>query len=133
MCTTCIYMKRDNFNFKIVNFPHLCSKIPSKPAYGVYISQLVRIGRICSSFVQFKERHYKLTWTRYIHIHIVYIVLRMYCTYKDPPLRTTKMRHCNKQPYLGYLIDRTLSSVPTLFTVCLTVCTVIECLLVSSL
>ena len=34
---------------------------PSKPAYGVYISQLVRIGRICSNFVQFKLRHYTLT------------------------------------------------------------------------
>ena len=53
--STAVYDKRDNFNF---NFPHLCS---SKPAYGVYISQLVRIGRICSNFVQFKERHYKLT------------------------------------------------------------------------
>ena len=30
-------------------------------AYGVYISQLVRIGRICSSFVQFRDRHYRLT------------------------------------------------------------------------
>ena len=26
------------------------------PAYGEYISQLVRIGRICSSFPQFKDR-----------------------------------------------------------------------------
>ena len=35
--------------------------IPSKPAYGVYVSQLVRIGRICSGYEQFCERHYKLT------------------------------------------------------------------------
>ena len=28
--------KRDDFNFKIVNFPFLCSNIPSGPAYGVY-------------------------------------------------------------------------------------------------
>ena len=39
----------------------MSSNIPSKPAYGVYISQLVRIGRICSSFVQFRDRHYRLT------------------------------------------------------------------------
>ena len=64
--TAAVYDKRDNLNFKIVNFPHLCSNIPSKPAYGVYISQLLRIGRMCSSFVQFKERHYKLT-QRLIH------------------------------------------------------------------
>ena len=63
---TAVYDKRDSFNFKIVNFPHLSSNIPSKPAYGVYISQLVRIGRICSTFLHFKERHYKLT-QRLIH------------------------------------------------------------------
>ena len=41
----------------IVNFPHLDSNIPTKPAhrYGVYISQLhvVRIGRICDRYEDF--------------------------------------------------------------------------------
>ena len=59
--STTVYDKRDSFQFDVINFPHLSSNIPAKPAYGVYISQLVRIGRICSTFVQFKERHYKLT------------------------------------------------------------------------
>ena len=53
--------KRDSFRINIVNFPHMSSNIPSKPAYGVYISQPVRIGRICTSFVQFRDRHYRLT------------------------------------------------------------------------
>ena len=44
--------------FDIVNFPHMSSNIPSKPAYGVYI---IRIGRICEDFSAFAERHYKLT------------------------------------------------------------------------
>ena len=52
---------RDSFNFCIVNFPHLSSNIPTKLAYGVYIFQLVRIGRICDNFEQFNVRHYKLT------------------------------------------------------------------------
>ena len=59
--STTLYDKRDSFQFDIVNFPDMSSNIPSKPAYGVYISQLVRIGRICSSYKQFYERHYKLT------------------------------------------------------------------------
>ena len=61
--STNVYDKRDDFGFNIVNFPHLCGNIPSKPAYGVYISQLVRIhvGRICSTYLQFKDRHYTLT------------------------------------------------------------------------
>ena len=45
--STTLYDKRDSFSFDIVNFPHMSSNIPSKPAYGVYISQLIRIGRIC--------------------------------------------------------------------------------------
>ena len=64
--STAVYDKRDNFNFNIVNFPYLSSNIPSGPAYGVYISQLVRIGRICSNYTQFTWRHYKLT-QRLIH------------------------------------------------------------------
>ena len=43
-----------------MNFPHLSSNIPSGPAYGVYISQLVCIGRICSDYSDFALRHYKL-------------------------------------------------------------------------
>jgi hypothetical protein len=27
---------------KIINFPNMCSNIPSSPAYGVYISQLIQ-------------------------------------------------------------------------------------------
>ena len=37
-----VYDKREDFNFKIANFPYLDSNIPRNPAYGVYISQLVR-------------------------------------------------------------------------------------------
>jgi hypothetical protein len=40
---TGIYDKRDDFNFKIINFPNMCSNIPASPAYGVYISQLIRL------------------------------------------------------------------------------------------
>ena len=51
--STAFFDKMDSFTFIIVNFPHLSSNILSKLTYGVYISQLVRIGRICSNFVQF--------------------------------------------------------------------------------
>ena len=56
-----VHDKRDSFKFHIVNFPHLDSNIPTKPAYGVYISQLVRIGRICDRYEDFAGRHHKLT------------------------------------------------------------------------
>ena len=51
-----IYDKRDDFTFRIVNFPHMDSNIPANPAYRVYISQLVRYARICTSKVDFMNR-----------------------------------------------------------------------------
>ena len=49
-----------------MNFPFLGSNIPSGPAYGVYISQLVRIGRICTDYSSFALRHRTLT-ERLVH------------------------------------------------------------------
>ena len=54
--TTQLYDKRGHFNFSIVNFPYLCSNIPTSPAYGVYISQLIRYARDCSTYDQFLVR-----------------------------------------------------------------------------
>ena len=51
---TDLYDKRDAFNFHIVNFPHMVSNIPTKPAYGVFISQLIRYLRVCGNYQQFK-------------------------------------------------------------------------------
>ena len=47
---TSIYDKRDDFNFHITNFPFLSSNFPTSPAYGVFISQLIRYARACSSY-----------------------------------------------------------------------------------
>ena len=46
---TKLYDRKDDFNFPIVNFPFICSNIPAVPAYGVYISQLIRYSRACGS------------------------------------------------------------------------------------
>ena len=51
-----LYDKRDDFDFPIVNFPFLCGNIPASPAYGVFVSQLVRYARACSSYQDFKTR-----------------------------------------------------------------------------
>jgi hypothetical protein len=51
--STKIYDKRDEFNFKIMNFPNMCSNIPDSPAYGVYISQLIRYARASSNYSDF--------------------------------------------------------------------------------
>ena len=58
--STKIYDKRDDFNFKIINFPNMCSYIPASPAYGVYISQLIRFARASSNHSDFLKRHLHL-------------------------------------------------------------------------
>jgi hypothetical protein len=58
--STKIYDKRDDFNFKIINFPNMCSNIPASPAYGVYISQLIRYARASSNYSNFLKRHLHL-------------------------------------------------------------------------
>ena len=58
---TSLYDKRDDFNFHITNFPFLSSNIPSSPAYGVFISQLIRYARACSSYECFIMRAMRLS------------------------------------------------------------------------
>ena len=58
--STKIYDKRDDFNFKIINFPNMCSNIPASPAYGVYISQLIRYARASSNYSDFLKHHLHL-------------------------------------------------------------------------
>ena len=62
---TRIYDKRNDFDFSIVNFPHMDSNIPAAPTYGVFVSQLVRYARACSSCEDFIART-KLLITRLI-------------------------------------------------------------------
>ena len=46
--------------FHITNFPFLSSNIPSSPAYGVFISQLIRYARASSSYECFILRAMQL-------------------------------------------------------------------------
>jgi hypothetical protein len=50
---TKLYDKRAGFNFPIVNFPFIDSNIPATPAYGAYISQMIRYSRACGSYQDF--------------------------------------------------------------------------------
>jgi hypothetical protein len=40
--------------------PNMCSNIPASPAYGVYISQLIRYARGSSNYSDFLKRHLHL-------------------------------------------------------------------------
>ena len=56
-----LYDKRNDFNFHITNVPFLSSNIPSSPAYGVFMSQLIRYVRACSSYECFTLRAAQLS------------------------------------------------------------------------
>ena len=77
--STKIYDKRDDFNFKIINFPNMCSNIPVSPAYGVYISQLIRYARASSNYSDFLKRHFIWEtgyWTRAIKRFALFDLLK---------------------------------------------------------
>jgi hypothetical protein len=57
--------KRDHFSFQIMNFPFLSSYIPTSPAYGVYILQLIHYSRACvvgikSKSIREEEAHWEI-------------------------------------------------------------------------
>ena len=84
---TKLYDKRDDFNFEIINFPYLSSNIPSAPAYGVYISQLLRYSRACDSYEDFRVRHrllaVKLVRQGFSRIRLVKSFKKFYGKYGD--------------------------------------------------
>ena len=48
-----LFDKRKAFPFKVRNYPHLESNIPSSICYGVYTGQLYRFHRICTDVNEF--------------------------------------------------------------------------------
>ena len=58
---TSVYDKRNDFGFSIVNFPLLSGDVPSLPSYGIYISQLVRFARCCTSVFDFHSKNLQIT------------------------------------------------------------------------
>ena len=51
--STKTYNKRDDFNFKIINFTIMCSNITASPTNGACISQLTRYARASSNYSDF--------------------------------------------------------------------------------
>ena len=53
--------KRDDFDFDVVNFPFLDGDVPQRASYGVYISQLIRLAKVCNRVADFNARNKCLT------------------------------------------------------------------------
>jgi hypothetical protein len=70
-------------NFAIVNFPFLCSNIPLSPAYGVYVSQLIRYARACFACEDFSKRGRLLTNKLMLQGYIKSSFRKFYDRYND--------------------------------------------------
>ena len=62
--------KGDAFNFEIVNFPHMESRMPLKPAYGVVISEVARYLNVCFSNQDYVYRSTRLIGPQVLNCHI---------------------------------------------------------------
>ena len=58
---TSISDKCDDFSFHIIKFLFMSSNIPTSPAYGVFMSHLIRYARACSSYGCFILRAMRLS------------------------------------------------------------------------
>ena len=58
---TSVYKKRDDFGFPMVNFPWLSGDVPRLTSYGIYILQLVRLARSCTSVFDFHSKNLQIT------------------------------------------------------------------------
>ena len=53
---TNIYDKRDDYSFKIINFPNLKGNIPYYDSYSTFTTELVRYAIGCKLYSDFKNR-----------------------------------------------------------------------------
>ena len=54
-------MKRDDFDFNMVNFPFLDGDFPRSTSYGIFISELIRFARMSSHAADFNAHNKSLT------------------------------------------------------------------------
>ena len=66
---TSVYDKRDDFEFPIVNYPWLSGDVLRLSSYGVYISQLVRSARCCTSVSDIYSKNLQITSKLLTHGH----------------------------------------------------------------
>ena len=53
--STYLYDKRNSFGFPIVKYPDLRSNIHSKTCYNTFVTQLLRISRVCNNLPHFLQ------------------------------------------------------------------------------
>ena len=104
-----LYDQRDDFDFPIVNFPYLRSNIPESPAYGAFVSEVIRYARVCSKYEDILFRG---------SILVSKLLKQGYYSRK---LQTTFRKFCGRHIYLIHKFDTSVSHnsmLNSLFTNC---------------
>ena len=96
-----MYDKRDDFNFQIIIFSNMCSNVPASPAYGIYISQLIRYARASSNYSDFLKRHLylrnRLLDQGYTKIRLIRSPIKFIFRYQDLVERCSVSADDNKR------------------------------------
>ena len=99
-----MFDKRDYLNFPIVIFPSICSNIPAAPAYGIYVSQLIRYSRACGSHSKFLASGFLLDISSWSHLFKSFMVVTM--TWLQ------NMSVTNDNGYVPFIVVIIISSSP---------------------
>jgi hypothetical protein len=88
--STKINDKRDDFNFKIINFPNMCSNIPASPAYGV-----PNVKNTFTSHIDKKNIYDIFVETLFLYIFTIWksIVYNLFCRDEYIPTRSWYRNH----------------------------------------
>ena len=71
-----------------MNFPFIGSNIPAAPAYGVYISQMIRYSRACGSYQDILDRGLLLT-RKLLNQGFLLVKLKSLCHYASLVVNTS--------------------------------------------
>ena len=126
--STKIYDKRDDFDFKNVNFPFLDGDVPRSTSYGVYISQLINFAKAPSNVANFntcnKLLTRKLLKQRYWYHKLRKIFSKFYRWYYDlkSELKSLLRQVFLEPEFYGYLVYKLAKIFWLIFQRSLLVC-----------
>ncbi len=73
-----VYNKTDDFNFDVQRYVHNDSNVSPTLGYNVYVAQIIRFGRICTSFPDFIYMCQNLTHTFINHGYSKQLLLKSF-------------------------------------------------------
>ncbi len=73
-----VYNKTDDFNFEVQRYVYIDSNVSPSLGYNVFVAQVIRFGRICTSFPEFLSKCHELSLTFVSHGYSKQLLLRSF-------------------------------------------------------